>query len=60
MVNPQRSMVLVALLPLAFQLPLQAMELDPQIPTVAASSLPAAPPPVGLPQLQRQVSCPAL
>ena len=60
MVNSQGSMVLGALLPLVVQLPLQALELDPQIPTVAASSLPAAPPPVGLPQLQRQVSCPAL
>lgn len=50
-----------ALLPLAFHLPLQALEqVDPRIPTVAASSLPVAPPPVGLPQLQPQVSCPAL
>ncbi|WP_438982195.1 D-alanyl-D-alanine carboxypeptidase/D-alanyl-D-alanine-endopeptidase [Vulcanococcus sp.] len=49
------------LLPLAFHLPLQALEqVDPTIPTVAASSLPVAPPPVGLPQLQPQVSCPAL
>jgi D-alanyl-D-alanine carboxypeptidase/D-alanyl-D-alanine-endopeptidase (penicillin-binding protein 4) len=31
-----------------------------QIPQIAASSLPAAPPPVGLPVLQSQVSCPAL
>jgi len=30
------------------------------IPQIAASSLPAAPPPVGLPLLQSQVSCPAL
>ncbi len=41
-----------ALLPLAFHLPLQALEqVDPRIPTVAASSLPVAPPPVGLPQI---------
>ena len=30
------------------------------IPEIAASSLPAAPPPVGLPLLRSQVSCPAL
>ena len=50
-----------ALLPLAIHLPLQALEqVDPTIPTVAASSLPVAPPPVGLPQLQPHVSCAAL
>ena len=49
-----------ALLPLAIHLPPQAQALTPEIPTVAASSLPSAPPAVGLPQLQRQVSCPAL
>ena len=31
-----------------------------QIPQIAASSLPATPPPIGLPLLQSQVSCPAL
>ena len=39
-----------ALLPLAFHLPLQALEqVDPRIPTVAASSLPVAPPLWGCP-----------
>ncbi|MFZ9849315.1 MAG: D-alanyl-D-alanine carboxypeptidase/D-alanyl-D-alanine-endopeptidase [Vulcanococcus sp.] len=41
-------------------LPLGAWALEPiAIPSITASSLPA-PPPIGLPQLQSQVSCPAL
>ena len=52
--------LLAGLLPLGLSLPLQALELPADVPTVAASSFPAAPPPVGLPQLQSQVSCPAL
>ena len=38
----------------------QAQTPAPAIPQLAASALPAAPPPVGLPQLQAVVSCPAL
>ena len=53
-------LLLTALLPLGLSLPVVALELPADVPTVAASSFPAAPPPVGLPQLQRQVSCPAL
>lgn len=56
----KRLLLAAAALPLTLSLPLQALELGPQVPTVAASSLPATPPPVGLPQLQQQVSCPAL
>jgi D-alanyl-D-alanine carboxypeptidase/D-alanyl-D-alanine-endopeptidase (penicillin-binding protein 4) len=56
----KRLLLAAAALPLSLSLPLQALELVPEIPTVAASSLPATPPPVGLPQLQQQVSCPAL
>jgi len=56
----KRLLLAAAALPLSLSLPLQALELGPEIPTVAASSLPATPPPVGLPQLQQQVSCPAL
>ena len=52
--------LLAAALPLSLSLPLQALELSSEVPTVAATALPAAPPPVGLPQLQQQVSCPAL
>lgn len=52
------------LLPLSLALVLPARALDPAagpaIPQVTASSLPPLPPPVGLPQLQSQVSCPAL
>ena len=55
-----RAASLTALLPLSISLPLQALEVPSEVPTVAASSFPAAPPPVGLPQLQQQVSCPAL
>lgn len=40
--------------------PALAQAWDPQIPTITATSLPAAPPPVGLPLLQSIVSCPAL
>ena len=41
-------------------IPLTAQALEPvTIPSLTASSLPA-PPPIGLPQLQSQVSCPAL
>ena len=47
-----------ALAPLAAAV--QAQTHSPAIPQIAASSLPAAPPPVGLPQLQTVVSCPAL
>ena len=53
-------LLLAALLPLSISLPLQALEVTNTVPTVTASSFPAAPPPVGLPQLQLQVSCPAL
>ena len=53
-------LLFAALLPLSISLPLQALEVPSDVPTVAASSFPAAPPPVGLPQLQQQVSCPAL
>ena len=53
-------LLLAALLPLSINLPLQALEVTNTVPTVTASSFPAAPPPVGLPQLQQQVSCPAL
>ena len=53
-------LLLAALLPLSISLPLQALEVPNTVPTVAASGFPAAPPPVGLPQLQQQVSCPAL
>ena len=56
----KRLLLAAAALPLSLSLPLQALELGPEVPTVAASSLPATPPPVGLPQLQQQVSCPAL
>jgi D-alanyl-D-alanine carboxypeptidase/D-alanyl-D-alanine-endopeptidase (penicillin-binding protein 4) len=56
----KRLLLAAAALPLSLSLPLQALELGPEIPTVTASSLPATPPPVGLPQLQQQVSCPAL
>jgi D-alanyl-D-alanine carboxypeptidase/D-alanyl-D-alanine-endopeptidase (penicillin-binding protein 4) len=52
--------LLAALLPLSINLPLQALEVTNTVPTVTTSSFPAAPPPVGLPQLQQQVSCPAL
>ena len=52
--------LLAAALPLSLTLPLQALELSSEVPSVAATALPAAPPPVGLPQLQQQVSCPAL
>ena len=38
----------------------QAQTPAPAIPQLSASALPAAPPPVGLPQLQAVVSCPAL
>jgi len=55
-----RLLLAAAALPLNLSLPLQALELGSEVPTVAASSLPATPPPVGLPQLQQQVSCPAL
>lgn len=41
--------------------PAAALALEPlAIPQITASSLPAPPPPMGLPQLQTQVSCPAL
>ncbi|MFM2158859.1 MAG: hypothetical protein RLZZ124_1333 [Cyanobacteriota bacterium] len=40
-------------------LPLQATE-PPPLPRISASSLPSAAMPIGLPQLQDQVSCPAL
>ena len=53
-------LLLTALLPVGLSLPALALDLPADVPTVAASSFPAAPPPVGLPQLQRQVSCPAL
>jgi D-alanyl-D-alanine carboxypeptidase/D-alanyl-D-alanine-endopeptidase (penicillin-binding protein 4) len=52
--------LLAAALPLSLTLPLQALEVSGEVPSVAATALPAAPPPVGLPQLQQQVSCPAL
>jgi D-alanyl-D-alanine carboxypeptidase/D-alanyl-D-alanine-endopeptidase (penicillin-binding protein 4) len=52
--------LLAAALPLSLSLPLQALEVSGEVPSVAATALPAAPPPVGLPQLQQQVSCPAL
>ena len=54
------SPLLAALLPLSFSLPAQALDEGAAVPTVMATSLPAAPPPVGLPQLQQRVSCPAL
>ena len=47
----------ICVLPVA---PALAQVWDPQIPTITATSLPAAPPPVGLPLLQSTVSCPAL
>jgi D-alanyl-D-alanine carboxypeptidase/D-alanyl-D-alanine-endopeptidase (penicillin-binding protein 4) len=53
-------LLLAALLPLSISLPLRALEVSSDVPTVATSSFPAAPPPVGLPQLQQQVSCPVL
>jgi len=43
-----------------FVAPALAQVWDLQIPTITATSLPAAPPPVGLPLLQTTVSCPAL
>jgi D-alanyl-D-alanine carboxypeptidase/D-alanyl-D-alanine-endopeptidase (penicillin-binding protein 4) len=52
--------LLAAALPLSLTLPVQALEVSSEVPSVAATALPAAPPPVGLPQLQQQVSCPAL
>jgi len=52
--------LLAATLPLTIGLPLQALAFSSDIPSVTASALPVAPPPVGLPQLQQQVSCPAL
>lgn len=51
----QRSLAVLALIGAALQPAALA-----QIPSIAASSLPPAPPPVGLPLLQAQVSCPAL
>ena len=53
----RRHSGLIALLLLAPPLAPAALA---QIPQIAASSLPAPPPPVGLPVLQSQVSCPAL
>jgi len=55
-----RLPLLAALLPLSLGLPVLALESGVPVPTITATSLPAAPPPVGLPQLQLQVSCPAL
>jgi D-alanyl-D-alanine carboxypeptidase/D-alanyl-D-alanine-endopeptidase (penicillin-binding protein 4) len=55
-----RLPLLAALLPLSLSLPVLALESGVPVPTITATSLPAAPPPVGLPQLQLQVSCPAL
>ena len=55
-----RLPLLAALLPLSLGLPVLALEDGLPIPTITATSLPSAPPPVGLPQLQQQVSCPAL
>jgi D-alanyl-D-alanine carboxypeptidase/D-alanyl-D-alanine-endopeptidase (penicillin-binding protein 4) len=41
--------------------PAASLALEPAaIPQITAASLPAPPPPMGLPQLQSQVSCPAL
>jgi D-alanyl-D-alanine carboxypeptidase/D-alanyl-D-alanine-endopeptidase (penicillin-binding protein 4) len=40
--------------------PVQAQGLALPLPQITASSLPSAPPPLGLPQLQQQVTCPAL
>jgi D-alanyl-D-alanine carboxypeptidase/D-alanyl-D-alanine-endopeptidase (penicillin-binding protein 4) len=54
-VRGQRSLTALALIGAALQPAALA-----EIPSIAASSLPAAPPPVGLPLLQAQVSCPAL
>ncbi|WP_398333799.1 D-alanyl-D-alanine carboxypeptidase/D-alanyl-D-alanine-endopeptidase [Vulcanococcus sp.] len=51
----QRSLTALTLIGAALQPAALA-----EIPSIAASSLPAAPPPVGLPLLQAQVSCPAL
>ncbi|MBM5806653.1 MAG: D-alanyl-D-alanine carboxypeptidase [Cyanobacteria bacterium M_surface_10_m2_179] len=55
-----RLPLLAALLPLSLGLPVLALESGVPVPTITATSLPAAPPPVGLPQLQLKVSCPAL
>jgi D-alanyl-D-alanine carboxypeptidase/D-alanyl-D-alanine-endopeptidase (penicillin-binding protein 4) len=54
-VRGQRSLTALTLIGAALQPAALA-----EIPSIAASSLPAAPPPVGLPLLQAQVSCPAL
>ncbi|MEY3768362.1 MAG: hypothetical protein RLZZ11_1432 [Cyanobacteriota bacterium] len=56
----KRLLLLAALAPLSVHLPVNALQEGVAVPTVTATSLPAAPPPVGLPQLQQQVSCPAL
>ena len=56
----RNTLALIAALPVSLQLPLAVRAAEPEIPQVAASSLPAPPPPVGLPLLQNRVSCPAL
>lgn len=53
---PGLRRVLLPLVALGVGLPAAAFE----IPSISTASLPPAPPPVGWPQLQAQVSCPAL